>query len=258
MTATPDVDLLLLSNSTNHGAGYLTHAREAIREVVRGRPIVFVPFALDNWDDYTAMVRAALPGLDVVGAHEDGAISTTIGEASCVFVGGGNTFRLLAALRRLRVVDRLAARVLAGACAYIGSSAGTNVAGPTIRTTNDMPIVDVGSLEALGLVPFQINPHYTDAVTPGLMAESRAERIAQFHERSDVPVVGLLEGSWVRVDGDARPVGGTCGAKVFERGAVTDLAPGDPLDRWWHPGTFDDREPLDVWDPPDDRSRLGQ
>ena len=186
----------------------------------------------------------ALPGLEVTGAHETGRPAATIREATCLFVGGGNTFRLLATLRRLGVMDEVAARVHTGTCSYIGSSAGTNVACPTIRTTNDMPIVEVGSLDALRLVPFQINPHYTDAAVPGLMAETRAERIAQFHERSDVPVIGLLEGSWIRVDGDDRRLGGTNGAKVFERGTVTELAPGDSLERWWRPAAFDDRPPV--------------
>jgi len=239
----PGVDLLLLSNSTNHGAGYLDHARDAVTELAAGRPVVFVPFALDTWDDYTDLVRRALPDLRVTGAHEGGDPATAIGRASCVFVGGGNTFRLLAELRRFGVLGVMADRVRSGACAYIGSSAGTNLACPTIRTTNDMPIVEVGSLDALGLVPFQINPHYTDAVAPGLMAETRAERIAQFHERSAVPVVGLLEGSWIRVDGHDRRIGGTAGARVFERGAVTDLVPDDRLDRWWAPAPFDDHRP---------------
>lgn len=236
-----DMELLLLSNSKNPGAGFLDHARDVISAMTDR--LVFVPFAFDAWEAYTTSVRAALSDLEVVGAHEGGDPARAILDASCLFVGGGNTFRLLDALRRLDLVEAIGERVRSGACAYVGASAGTNVAGPTIRTTNDMPIVDVGSLDSLALVPFQINPHFTDELPAGLMTETRSERIRQFHERSATPVVALFEGAWVEVrDGD-RTVGGTAGAKVFERDGVTDLAPGASLDRWWQDPIYDDRRP---------------
>lgn len=237
------MNVLLLSNSTNSGAEFLAHARDEIHQCVANCQIVFIPFALDSWDSYTDQVRNALPGFDVVGAHESGSIAETIVKANCVFAGGGNTFRLLEALTRLDVIDRLAARVRTGDCTYIGSSAGTNIAAPTIRTTNDMPIVDLPSLKSLGITPFQVNPHFTDAHPEGLMAETRADRLAQFHERSDVPVVALYEGSWIRIRGSERVIGGAAGAKVFERGKVSTLSPGESLDRWWFPGDYDCRVP---------------
>jgi dipeptidase E len=238
------MDVLLLSNSANPGAGFLDHAREEIIGCTAGRPLVFLPFALGDWDAYTNRVRRALPGVDVRGAHDVGHIDEVILDAGCVFAGGGNTFRLLEALLRLDVIEPLAERVRSGACSYIGSSAGTNIAAPTIRTTNDMPIVELQSLRALGLVPFQINPHFSDATATSLTVETRAERLAQFHERNDVPVVALYEGSWIRVRGEERVVGGTDGAKVFEPRTETSLVAGDTLDRWWCPGRFDSRVPV--------------
>jgi dipeptidase E len=237
------VNVLLFSNSTNPGMGYLTHAAEAIAELAAGRQVVFVPFALDDWDGYTAKVRAALPGIDVLGAHE-GAADDTVLAADVVFVGGGNTFRLLHTLERYDLVDPLGERVRKGECAYIGASAGTNIAGPTIRTTNDMPIVAPRSLDALGVVPFQINPHFTDEHPSGLMAETRRERIEQFLEHSATPVIGLPEGSWLRVLGDDRSVAGQGGAVVFTRAGAVTLPPGARLEEWWGTPVFDDRLPL--------------
>jgi dipeptidase E len=235
------MELLLLSNSTNAAGGFLEHASAEIRDIACGRAIRFVPYALADWDGYTAQVRAALPDLEIVGAHEGPYSDELTLEADCVFVGGGNTFRLLDTMRRLDLLGPLTDRVRSGACRYIGSSAGTNLACPSIRTTNDMPIVDVGSLAALSLVPFQINAHFTDDLPAGLMAERRSDRIAQFHEINDVPVLALREGAWVRVSGGRRIVGGDNSALMFTRGAVHALEPGDSLEPWWRPGSFDDR-----------------
>jgi dipeptidase E len=233
--------LLLLSNSTNAGSTYLEHARDEIAAFLDGRQVVFVPFALEDWDGYTASVRQNLSGVDLLGAHEAGPADSTILAADVVFVGGGNTFRLLDALERLDLVGPLADRVREGRCDYIGASAGTNVACPTIRTTNDMPIVQVQSLNALGLVPFQINPHFTDDQPNGLMAETRRERIAQFHERSATSVLGLREGAWLRVNGEERVLGGANGGVMFTRAGAVELADGESVDEWWHPAVFDDR-----------------
>jgi dipeptidase E len=147
-----------------------------------------------------------------------------------VFVGGGNTFRLLDQLQRTGLAAAIAARCAAG-MPYVGSSAGTNVATPSIRTTNDMPIVQPMSFAALALVPFQINPHYLDP-DPGSrhMGETREERIRQFHEEWPTPVLGLREGAWVRVEGDRATLCGTTGARLFLRGAPPrELATGADL-----------------------------
>ncbi|MGH3169786.1 MAG: dipeptidase PepE [Trebonia sp.] len=134
-----------------------------------------------------------------------------------MFIGGGNSFRLLAELQRLDLVDAVRERVQSG-MPYLGSSAGTNMACPSLRTSNDMPIVEPASFRALGLVPFQINPHYIDA-DPGSrhMGETRQERIAQFLEDNDVPVLGLREGGWLRVTGGTATVGGMAGGVLFTR-----------------------------------------
>jgi dipeptidase E len=137
-----------------------------------------------------------------------------------VFVGGGNTFRLLDALQRTGLLVVLRARVLDG-LPYMGASAGTNIAAPTIRTTNDMPIVEPATFSALGLVPFQINPHYLDADPASTHnGETREQRIGEFLEENDVAVLGLREGTWLRVDGPRASIGGT---------AVSSLAAGPAM-----------------------------
>lgn len=192
------MQLLLMSNSTNHGRSPLAHAREAIADVLGGRRLVFVPFALADHDAYTAVVSEALQGVtEVTGLHTADDPAAMINSAEAVYVGGGNTFRLLRTLQRLGVLDPLRSRVLDG-MPYLGASAGTNLCCPTIRTTNDMPIVEPESFEALNLVPFQINPHYVDPA-PGSthMGETREKRIAEFHEENAIPVLGIREGAWL-------------------------------------------------------------
>ena len=162
------VNLLLLSNSTNAGATLLAHAREAIAETAAGRTVRFVPYALADWDGYLARVRAALPEVNIVGAHEGPYPDEQTLEAECVFIGGGNTFRLLDTMSRLDLLDPLAERVRTGHCVYIGSSAGTNLACPTIRTTNDMPIVEVISLDAPRVGSFPDQPPLRRHATAGV------------------------------------------------------------------------------------------
>jgi dipeptidase E len=197
------VRLLLLSNSSSD-AGYLVHAHPWITEALGGaRRVLFVPFAgvTLGWDAYAARVREALAplGVEVVSAHEAGDAAAAVGEADAFAVGGGNTFALLRELYARDLLGPIRERASAGV-PYVGWSAGANVACPTIRTTNDMPVVEPPSLDALGLVPFQINPHYTDAHPPGHRGETRAERLAEFVALNPhVPVVGLPEGTALRV-----------------------------------------------------------
>lgn len=218
------MNLLLLSNSTAPARGYLEHAFDAMREVLEGRAsLVFVPFALADHQAYTGLVRRALEplGIEVTGAHQ-GAPRDVIDGAEAVFVGGGNTFRLVKALHELDLIDSLRTKALAG-MPYIGSSAGTNVAAPSLRTTNDMPIVQPPSFATLGLVPFQINPHYLDPDPQSThQGETREERLIQFLEENDVPVLGMREGTWLRVspEGAAELGGGAAGARLFRRGAT--------------------------------------
>jgi dipeptidase E len=212
--------LLLLSNSTNFGSRYLDHAWEAIRTLFgSARLVAFVPFALHDQDAYTARVQASFEreGLRVRGATSDAAGRALLESADGVFVGGGNTFRLLDHLLRSDLIEVLRRRALAG-LPYLGASAGTNIAGPTIRTTNDMPIVEPSTLSALGLVPFQINPHYLDPDPASEhMGETRETRLREYLEENTAPVVGLREGSWLQATGALVTLGGARAARIFRR-----------------------------------------
>jgi dipeptidase E len=228
--------LLLFSNSTNHGEGYLDHAARPIREFLGPvRRLVFVPFALKDHAGYTARARQRLAaeGIEVEGLTVDVAGPPQLAGAEAVFVGGGNTFRLLDVLQRSRLLEDLRARAAAG-LPYLGASAGTNLAAPTIMTTNDMPIVQPKSFAALGLVPFQINPHYFDP-EPGSrhMGETREDRLREYLEENDRVVVGLREGSWIRAEGESARLEGANPARIFRRGhAPEEVDPGAPLGPW--------------------------
>jgi dipeptidase E len=219
--------MLLLSNSTDHGSTMFHHAADSFIEVTGGDGVTFVPYALDDWDDYADRVTAALAvlGIDVVSAHRARDPHRAILDAEVVLIGGGNSFRLLDALHRLEVVSGLGQRVRAGSTRYLGSSAGSNVACPTIHTTNDMPIRELPSFAAIGLLPFQLNLHYVDAdPTSTFMGESRDDRIAEFLEENDCPVLALYEGSWLRVSGHVATVTGP--ARLFGHGGHEDLTDG--------------------------------
>ena len=223
MTAAPP-RLLLLSNSRNSGGGYLDHAEGAIRAFLGpgvGR-VLFLPYAAVrvSYDAFAASVGIKLRewgyGLDCAHLASDPAAA--VARAEAVVVGGGNTFHLLKQLYDHGLLEAIRARVAQG-IPYVGWSAGANVAGLSIRTTNDMPIVQPPSFEALGLVPFQINPHYTDAVIPDHAGETRAERLLEFVAANPgVPVVGLREGSILRVEGGTLELLGEKSARVFESG----------------------------------------
>jgi dipeptidase E len=222
-------DVLLLSNSRPPGGDEpFAHAREVLAGHLGDRPVWFVPYARADHDDYFAWVRRALgPAVDLRPLHAEPDPAATVADATAVFVGGGNTFRLLADVRRLGVLDALRANP---DCRYTGSSAGTNLGCPTIRTTNDMPIVDPAGLDALARVPFQVNPHYLDP-DPGSthQGETREERITEFHEVDPVPVVGLREGAWLHRTGEVLTLEGHT-ARLFRRGrGPEELAAGTDL-----------------------------
>lgn len=226
--------LLLLSNSTNFGSGYLDHAMAAIQDFLgNARRVAFVPFALRDTTGYTerARTRFAREGIEVAAVREEPAGREDLAAADAVFVGGGNTFRLLLRLQGAGLVADLRERALGG-LPYLGASAGTNIAAPTIRTTNDMPIVAPMGLEALGVVPFQINPHYIDPDPASRhMGETREERLREYLEENETPVIGLREGAWLRIEGERMRLAGTAGARVFRRGAAPEeVAPGEALD----------------------------
>jgi dipeptidase E len=228
--------LLLISNSTAHGGGYLDHCAAAISALLApsATRVLFVPYAIRDRDGYAARARerfAALGcALDSVHEAPSGPVRA-VEDAQAIFIGGGNTFRLIDALWRNDLIEPLRRRVRFG-IPYIGASAGSNVACPSIRTTNDMPIVAPPSFAALGLVPFNINPHYQDPI-PGSthMGETREQRIAEFHEENSRPVVGLREGSWLVVEDRAVLLQGASAARLFRRGeAPVECAVGTRLD----------------------------
>ena len=193
---------------------------------------MFLPYARGNHDEYAALMadRMALVGVAINSAHAAEVPALAVEESDAIVVGGGNTFRLLRALHQYALLDVIRTRIAAGV-PYFGASAGSNVASPTIRTTNDMPIVETRTFEALNLVPFQINPHYVDPPPPELrVGETRAERLQEFLEENDVTVIGLREPSWVVVNDDQMVLRGAGGAVVYRRGSEPEhVQPGTDL-----------------------------
>lgn len=222
MAIDKNVRLLLLSTSTVFGAGYLDYAETEVRDFFGPiRNILFVPFALADHEGYAAKARErfARMGIQVTSLHEARNAVRAVDDAEAIFIGGGNTFRLLKALYDTGALDAIGSRVRSG-MPYMGASAGSNVACPTIRTTNDMPIVEPESLNALNLFPWQINPHYLDP-DPGSkhMGETREERLMQYLEENETPVIGLREGGIIRVENGKALLKGTAGARIFRRGS---------------------------------------
>src|ERR1700730_4716575 len=213
--------ILLISNSTVHGRGYLDHVQEEIRNFLGpAKTILFFPFALYDRDDYAAKARSrfAAMGYALESAHAADNPRKAIDRTDAILIGGGNTFRLLKALQDLELLEPIRRKVKSGA-PYIGSSAGCNVAGPTIKTTKDMPIVQPRSFDSLGLVPFQISPHYLDPDPNSThMGETQEERILQFLEEHETPVAGIRERAWLLIENGAVTLKGETGSRIFRRG----------------------------------------
>ncbi len=211
---------LLISSSTVAGTGYLDHAESEIRDHLRGVDrVLFVPYALADHEMYFTKVRErfVLMGLELASIHKAQDPHRAVAEAQAIFIGGGNTFRLLKALYDHQLLDPIRERVRTG-MPYMGASAGSNVAGPTIRTTNDMPIVEPPSLAALNIFPYQINPHYIDPdPTSTHMGETREERLLQYLEENEIPVVAIREGSYLRIQNGEIWLKGRP-ARIFRRG----------------------------------------
>jgi len=219
--------ILLISSSSVAGSGYLDPFEETIKDFLKDiNEIVFVPYSADktNWDTYTKKVRDRfqLFGVSVAGIHE---VDNNIDNFKAVFVGGGNSFRLLTHLQQFDLLSKINDAVLNKGMRYIGSSAGSNVACKTICTTNDMPIIyPAKGFAAINLVPIQINPHYIDPDPNSThMGETRDDRIKEFHEANDTPVIGLREGAYLKIDEEyfisqKMFLGGANGAKFFFKG----------------------------------------
>jgi dipeptidase E len=227
--------VLLISNSTVYGRGYIDHVESEIKSFIgSARRVLFFPFALHDRDTYTATARTRFGamGYSIESAHETAVPQKAVEEADAIFIGGGNTFRLLKALEDLDLIEVIRRKVSSGA-PYIGSSAGSNVAGLTIKTTTDMPIVQPRSFDSLGLVPFQISPHYLDPDPDSThMGETQEERILQFLEEHDLPVVGIREGAWLLCNNGAVTLKGQTGARIFRRGhAPVEVLPGTEISK---------------------------
>jgi len=229
--------ILLFSTSTVHGSGYMEYAVPYIDDFLAGiGEILFVPYARPSGishDRYAELFRGPMEsaGYRVQAIHEAEDPAAAIATAESIFVGGGNTFVLLNALHEHGLIEPVKARVAAG-MPYMGSSAGSNVAGLSLGTTNDMPIVQPPSFEAFGLVPFNINPHYIDPEPDSThMGETRETRIKEFHAFNQQPVVALREGALLRVQDDQAVVEGARGGRLFVAGQEpTELRSGDRLD----------------------------
>ena len=228
--------LLLISNSTNAGEEYLQYPMPAISDFLKGtKKVLFLPYAAVtfSFDEYEAKVQKRFNelGIEVESLHHHRNAKEAVRNAEAFVVGGGNTFRLLKMIQQLDIIETLRFKVLDGA-PYVGWSAGSNVASPTICTTNDMPIVEPDTFSAFNLVRFQINPHYLDANPSGHAGETREQRIEEFITMDPFSyVVGLREGSILKVeDGDITLLGEKS-VRIFKHGSQPrECKPGDDFD----------------------------
>ncbi|MEY3941990.1 MAG: dipeptidase PepE [Bacteroidota bacterium] len=226
--------LLLASTSTVHGAPYLSYLRDQWAAHFAGRLVVFVPYARPGgmtWNDYTDRPKSVMAeaGITVKGVHEFASVAEAAAAAEGWFVGGGNTFMLRRTLHESGLEPLLDASVRRG-IPYMGSSAGINIAGISIGTTNDMPITEVPTLAAMGWVPFNLNPHFIETPAGGThMGETREQRIAEFHAFNPQPVVGLREGSWITSNGSEHELHGPHTARIFRAGQPATECPAGPL-----------------------------
>ena len=215
-------NIIIASTSTVHGTGFLVYLLDELKVFFQDvKTILFIPYARPSGishDDYTEKVNDAFNKIDknVKGIHTFDNPAEAIKKAEAIFVGGGNTFVLLNQLYKLNLIADLK-KVVSEGTPYLGTSAGSNICGLTIKNTNDMPIIYPPNFNALGLVPFNINPHYLDPDrTSTHMGETRETRIKEFHCYNTQPVIGLREGSWLHVEGDSIILKGPLSARVFE------------------------------------------
>lgn len=216
--------ILLASTSTVYGGTYLSYLQDELIDFFTGiDEILFVPYARPSGithDEYTQIAQQFFNrvGKSIVGLHTFADPKKAIRQAKAIFTGGGNTFVLVNQLYGLEVMDVLREAVENGTL-YMGTSAGSNIAGQTMQTTNDMPIVYPPSFKTLGLVPFNINPHYLDPDPQSKhKGETRETRIKEFHVFNDTPVIGLREGSWLRVEDEKVSLKGDLTARIFLKG----------------------------------------
>lgn len=215
--------MIIASTSTVYGGSYLDYLLPTLSEFFsETNQVLFVPFARPggiSHDDYTTIAAKAFSKIQkkVIGLHTMKDPVAALREAKGVFTGGGNTFVLVSQLYHFGLMEPLRNEIFKG-LPYLGTSAGSNICGVTMQTTNDMPIVYPPSFKTLGAVPFDINPHYLDP-DPGSrhMGETRETRIQEFHTQNNIPVVGLREGSWLQAEGDVIMLKGPNSARIFEQ-----------------------------------------
>lgn len=224
-------NLIIASTSTLHEGAYLAYILPELKiHFASCKSILFIPFARPSGishDDYTLKAKQAFAeiDIDVKGLHEFEDYKKAIQEAEGIFTGGGNTFLLVAQLYKFDVMNVLAATLKKGT-PYLGTSAGSNITGLTMQTTNDMPIVYPPSFQTLGMLPFNLNPHYLDPDPNSKhMGETRETRIKEYHAFNNVPVVGLREGSWLDVKGDTIILKGNLNARVFKKDQAAQEVP---------------------------------
>jgi dipeptidase E len=218
--------LLLISNSTNAGEAYLDYPKNNIKEFLGLNPVkaLFIPYAAVtfSFESYEEKVSTRFReiGHDIVSIHHFNDPVDAVKQAKAIVVGGGNTWKLLKSIRDNNLIEVVREKVISGT-PYIGWSAGANVACPTIKTTNDMAVVEPDSFEAFNLIPFQINPHYLDANPDGHAGETREQRIEEFIEiNSTLYVVGLRESSMILIDNKRIQLAGRRKARIFKKGTT--------------------------------------
>jgi dipeptidase E len=218
--------LLLISNSTNPGEPYLDYPKKNIGQFLGPSPVkaLFIPYAAVtfSYDEYEARVNERFReiGHEVVSIHRFDDPVKAVSESSAIVVGGGNTWKLLRNIQENNLIEAVRTRVLSGT-PYVGWSAGSNVACPTLRTTNDMPVTEPASFRAFNLVPFQINPHYLDANPAGHAGETREQRIMEFIEMNPaIYVVGLREGTMLLIEEGKMRLIGPRSARIFLNGTI--------------------------------------
>ena len=216
-------NLIIASTSTLHGGSYLDYLLSVLKEHFAScKSILFIPYARPggiSHEEYTQKVQIVFKtiGLEVKGLHEFSNPIEAIQQAEGIFTGGGNTFLLVSQLYENKVMDVLKQTLETGT-PYLGTSAGSNICGLTMQTTNDMPIIYPPSFETLGVIPFNLNPHYLDPdVNSKHMGETRETRIKEFHQFNIAAVLGLREGSWLEVKGDSILLQGTLTARLFRK-----------------------------------------
>jgi len=230
-------NLLLISNSTLYGSRYLDHCAEEIKKFLTGeKSVLFIPYARPDGmshEEYTSIAKKRFEkmGFKLSGIHEHESSKKAVESAQSLFIGGGNTFVLLNKLYKEDLIDTIRKKVSRG-MPYIGTSAGSNVACKSVKTTNDMPIMYPPSFDALNLVPFNINPHYLDPDPNSThKGETRETRIKEFHFYNFEYVVGLREGAMLHVKDNTITLKGSTGARIFDKNNNTkEYKPGDSLD----------------------------